>query len=327
MGTRPLDDHAHHDHSDAHGHGHSHGLGHGHVDASTTQTRLIWAFAITAGFMVVEVVGGWLAGSLALMADAAHMLTDAAALGLAWYAVRASQRPADDQRSYGYHRVQILAAFVNGVALLALVAWIGFEAVLRLAEPAPVLAGPMLIVAAIGLGVNAAVFAILHGAGRQNLNVRGAMLHVLGDLLGSAAAIAAAIVIMTTGWTPIDPLLSLLIVLLIVRSAWSLVRQSGHILLEGSPQDMDLEAVRHAIQERVDDVVDVHHLHAWSLTPEHPILTLHARLRPEGEDKAVLAAIKGVLADEFKIRHATVQLEHGPCPDGPDCAVAQTAGT
>ena len=131
----------------------------------------------------------------------------------------------------------------------------------------------------------------------------------------------------TTGWTPIDTLLSLLIVLLIVRSAWSLVRQSGHILLEGSPQDMDLEAVRHAIQERVDDVVDVHHLHAWSLTPEHPILTLHARLRPEGEDKAVLAAIKGVLADEFKIRHATVQLEHGPCPDGPDCAVDQTAGT
>jgi cobalt-zinc-cadmium efflux system protein len=270
---------------------------------------------LTAGFMAVEVVGGLISGSLALLADAAHMLTDAAALALAWFAFRIARRPADPKRSYGYHRGQVLAAFVNGAVLIVIVAGIFIEAAQRLAEPVPVQGWTMLAVAGLGLLVNLAALFILHGGDRRNLNLRGAAVHVLGDLLGSAAAVVGAIVILRTGWTPIDPILSVLVGLLVLRSAWLIVRESAHILLEGTPAEIDPQGLRAALMEDVPALLDVHHIHAWSLTPERPLLTLHARVGETADGQAVLKNIKEVLARRFGIDHSTVQIERGRCGD------------
>ena len=180
--------------------------GHTHADADN-QRRVLWAMLLTSGFMLAEVVGGVVAGSLALLADAGHMLTDCASLALAWMAFRIGRRPHDARRTYGYHRFQVLAAFVNGLSLIAIVLWIAIEAVRRLLDPVEVLGGLMLVIAVLGLLVNLAAFWILHGGDRANLNIRGAALHVMGDLLGSVAAIVAALVIFWDGWVPIDPLL------------------------------------------------------------------------------------------------------------------------
>lgn len=315
-------EHHEHDHSDHdHGHdhaGHSHG-GHNHA-AHATRTRLGWAAAITTLFMAAEVVGGVLSGSLALLADAGHMFTDAGALGLAWFAAGIAQRPADWKRSYGFDRFSVVVAFANGLALFAIAALIVYEAVQRLFMPAEVMGVPMLLVAAAGLGVNIVAFFILHGA-EKNLNVRGAVLHVLGDLLGSVAAIVAAIVIIYTGWMPIDPILSVLVALLILRSAWSLVRESGHILLEAAPIEIDSRAIAADLVANVAGLADVHHIHVWSITEERRMATLHARLSDEAGAEAVVGAIKARLAGQFGIAHATVEVEFGPCTD-PNCAGA-----
>ena len=238
-------DHDHHDHghdhaahaakADKHDHGHSHGHGHGHHHhGSSNETRLTWALAITATFMVVEVIGGWISGSLALLADAVHMLTDAASLALALVALRVAKRPADALFSYGQARYEVLAAFVNGLALLLLSAWIVFESIQRLLAPAPVIGSTMLVIATLGFIANLVSFLVLRD-GEDSLNLRGAMLHVLGDLLGSAAAIAAALVILATGWTPIDPILSAFVAVLILKGGWRVTKESAHILLEGAP--------------------------------------------------------------------------------------------
>ena len=219
-----------------------------------------------------------MSGSLALLADAGHMLTDAASLTLAWLAFRVAHRPADWQRTYGFHRFQVLAAYSNGLTLSFIALAIVYEAVHRLREPAEVLAGPMLAIAVVGLLINLAAFAVLHGAERDNLNIKGAMLHVLGDLLGSVAAIAAALVILWTGWTPIDPLLSALVALLILRSAWFLVRETGHILLEAAPAHLDVRTPAGGVDGGDPGVEDIHHVHAWSLTQDKPMVTLHARI-------------------------------------------------
>lgn len=282
---------------------------------NSSERRLLWALLLISGFMLVEVVGGILSGSLALLADAGHMLTDAASLLLAWGAARTARRPADALRTYGYHRIQILAALLNGLAFILLVGWITYEAVQRMLQPVEVLGGMMLIVAVLGLLVNIAAFAILHGGARSDLNLRGAVVHVLGDLLGSVAAIVAAGVILLTGWMPIDPLLSLLVALLILRSAWYVVKSSAHILLEGTPEDVDVELLRRTLSETVPEVVDVHHVHVWSLTPEHPLLTLHVTVAEEQECAAVLAAVKALLRERFGITHSTVQVESGECAD------------
>ncbi len=265
--------------------------------------------------MVVEVIGGLWSGSLALLADAGHMLTDTVSLGLAWLAARLSRRPADALRTYGYHRLQILAAFVNGLFFLFIVAWIGFEAVQRLLMPQPVLGGVMLWVALAGLGINLVAFRLLHGGHRHNLNVRAALLHVLGDLLGSVAAIVAAGVILITGWYPIDPLLSILVALLILYSAGKVVRQSGHILLEGAPPDVDPERIRAELHRRLPEIEDVHHLHVWSLTPERTMLTLHVTVAEGTDCGQVLAAVKRILHEVFGIDHSTVQVETAACID------------
>jgi cobalt-zinc-cadmium efflux system protein len=235
---------------------------HSHIHA-TNEKSVAVAACLTGAFMLAEVAGGVIAGSLALLADAGHMLTDFASLALAWLGFRLARRPADWRRTYGFDRFSVLVAFVNGVTLFAIAAWIVVEAVQRLFEPVQVLGGLMLWVALAGLIVNILAFAILSRGDKENLNIRAASLHVAGDLLGSIAAVAASIVIITTGFMPIDPLLSMLVALIIVRSAWHVVRDAGHILLEGSPSGFDVRAVRQDICRALPYVVDIHHVHAW----------------------------------------------------------------
>lgn len=286
----------------------------GHTQNSNAR-RLLLAFVLTAGFMAVEAVTGWFTGSLALLADAAHMLTDAGSLAMAWAAFYITRRPADPQRSYGYQRFQVLAAFVNGIAMIGLSVWIVIEAGMRIASPVAVMAGPVLLVAVLGLAVNIVSFLILHGGERENLNMRGAALHVIGDIVGSVAAISAALIILYTGWMPADPLLSLLGAGLMLRSALVLVRRSVHVLLEGAPENFDGEAVRTELIRSLTGLQDVHHLHAWSLGDGTTLLTLHAALRPGSDPATLLHQIKGLLRERFGIRHATVQIETQACPD------------
>ena len=306
-----------HDHGHDHGHDHDHGHHHapGEVTADNAR-RVLLALLLTGGFMLVEVVGGLLTGSLALLADAGHMLTDTAALAFAWMAFRVARRPNDARRTYGYHRFQVLAAFVNGVTLVAVVGWIVIEAVRRIFAPVEVLAGPMLAIAAIGLLVNLTALWILRGGDRANLNLEGAAVHVLGDLLGSAAAILAAAIILWTGWMPIDPLLSVLVALLVLRSAWFIVRRSSHILLEGAPDWLDVEALRRDLVAAVPQVDDIHHVHAWMLTNERPLMTLHATVNPGADSHAALLAIRGFLEQHYGVGHATIQIEPKVCADG-----------
>jgi len=293
----------------------SHDHHHSHDDKSSIK-RVQLALVLTGIFMVVEVVGGIISGSLALLADAGHMLTDTMALALAAFAFRVSSKPADTKRSYGYQRFQIIAAFVNGLSLLAIVGWILFEAVMRMINPPEVIGTTMLVVAAAGLVVNVVVFLILHSGDQENLNIRGAALHVLGDLLGSVAAIIAAFVIIKTGWMPIDPILSVLVAALILRSAWQLVRRSAHILLEGAPEWLNLADMQSKIIAAVPQVTEIHHVHVWGLTPQHPMLTMHVVLEEKPEDPtALVRSVKQVLKSKFGINHSTIEVELGDCAD------------
>ncbi|MCY4426285.1 MAG: cation diffusion facilitator family transporter [Halieaceae bacterium] len=287
-----------------------------HTQVGNTR-RIFWALLLTGGFMLVEVAGGVISGSLALLADAAHMLIDTVALLFAWIAFRLSSRPADPAHTYGYHRFPILAAFTNGISLIFIVGWIFAEAAGRLLEPAEVLAGPMLAVAALGLAVNIIVYLVLHRADRKNLNIRGAMVHVLGDMLGSAAAISAALIIMTTGWMPIDPLLSVLVGLLVLRTAWFLLKDSAHVLLEGVPENLVPADISADLVSHIAEVKDVHHVHAWSLSQERPMLTLHARIMDGANPDSVISEIRARLAEHFDISHVTVQIEVKGCADAP----------
>jgi cobalt-zinc-cadmium efflux system protein len=299
-----------HDHSHAHSHDdhdHSHAP---RVTASNERTILL-ALILTAGFMIAEVIGGLLSGSLALVADAGHMLTDAVALGLAWAGFYFGKRAATSTKTFGYLRLEVIAGFVNAVTLLLLVAWIAWEAVGRLIAPSPVLAAPMFIVAVIGLAVNVAVFLILRRADTEHVNIQGAILHVLGDLLGSVAAIVAAVAIYFTGWTPIDPILSVLILLLILRSAWSLLNKSLHILLEGVPADIDVDALRRHLIGKVQGVSSVNHIHVWSITSGMPSATLEAVIVPGADARTVTRAIKRELSEKFGIGHSTVEIVWG----------------
>ena len=292
--------------------GHDHA--HQHA-ARDNQKRVFWAMLLTGGFMVAEVIGGVIAGSLALLADAGHMLTDTAALALAWAAFRVGHWPHDARRTYGYHRFQVLAAFVNSLALIAIAGWIVIEAVRRLLAPVEVLGGLMLVIALLGLLVNLVAFALLRRGDPENLNLQGAMLHVIGDLLGSVAAILAALVIVWTGWTPIDPLLSVLVAALILRSAWLLLRCSAHILLEGAPDWLEIDDLRTAVTSAMPAIQDIHHVHAWMLTTERSLITLHAEVAPGTDHQAVLRTIRTVLHERFGISHATIQIETAGCTD------------
>ena len=243
------------------------------------------------------------------------MLADFASLGLAWYAFRLSRRPADTDRTYGFERMQVLVAFANGLALFVIAAWIVVEAAGRLMAPSQVLGGLMFWVAAVGLALNAGMAFVLHGADRDNLNVRGAMVHVIGDLLGSLGVMIAALIILGTGWTAADPLISVVVAVLILRSAWHVVVDSAHVLLEGAPLGFSDSAVEKDLEGSIDAVEDIHHVHAWSITEERPMVTMHARIREGADPEAAVVAIKKRLAEHSGIAHATVETEHGECAD------------
>jgi cobalt-zinc-cadmium efflux system protein len=298
-----------------HDHEHSGGHHHHHHSHAANERSVAAAALLTGLFMVAELVGGIWSGSLALLADAGHMLTDFASLALAWLGFRLTHQPADARRTYGFDRFSVLVAFVNGLALFAIGAWIVFEAVQRLREPVEVLAGPMLWIAIAGLAVNLVVLAILRAGDSHNLNVRAAVLHVIGDLLGSVAAVAASVVILLTGWTPIDPLLSVIVALIILRSAWRVVADSGHILLEGTPPDFDAHAVIENLRAALPYLTDVHHVHAWSISQERPMVTLHASVLADTDSTVAVREIKQMLAARFRITHATVEIEYGACGD------------
>lgn len=300
--------HHHHHHGHAHDHGHGHGHGHTHGDGGG-EKRTLFAACLTGAFMVAEVIGGIWTGSLALLADAAHMLADTGALALAWYAFRLSKRPADTKRTFGYDRFQIVAAFANGVMLAMLALWIIVEAIERAGEARDIAGGPMAVIAALGLLVNLAAFAVLHGGDRENLNLRGALAHVMGDILGSVAALAAAGVIIFTGWTPIDPLLSVLIALLIGRTAIDLVIRSGRILLESVPDGIDPVALGADLAEHTEGVVKVHHMHIWSITPGRPMATMHAVLTVGACEIDTVSALRRRLVERHGITHVTVEVE------------------
>ena len=289
---------------------------HVHETSESNLRRVMIALVLTGIFMIVEVVGGILSGSLALLADAGHMLTDTMALALAAVAFHVSKRPADGNLTYGYQRFQILAAFVNGLSLLLIVGWILFEAVQRFVTPRDILGGTMLVVAVAGLVVNVIAFAVLHSGDQDNLNIRGAALHVAGDLLGSVAAIVAAIVIIYTGWTLIDPILSVAVAALILRSAWALVKRSAHVLLEGAPDWLDVADMQERIVANVPGVTEIHHVHVWGLTPQQLMMTMHVALDDGVHSQLdVVRGVKAFVQKEYGIGHSTIEVDVDGCAD------------
>lgn len=309
--------HAHQSHNHDHGDGHDHD----HTPAVThaNERKVLLAFIITFSFMLVEVVGGWLSGSLALLADAGHMLTDAAALALSYAAFRFGRRRADPKRTFGYLRFEVIAGFINALTLFAIVIWIGYEAWQRFRQPHELLAGPMLIVAVIGLLVNIVVFWILTRGDSEHVNIKGAALHVMGDLLGSIGAIAAAVIIFLTGWTPIDPLLSLLVSLLILRSAWALLKKSLHILLEGAPSHAAPQVIEQYLKENVPGVADIHHVHVWMITSGRTLATLHVRATVDADVRNVVRQVERELKTRFDVEHATVAIDWNDDEDDMSC--------
>jgi cobalt-zinc-cadmium efflux system protein len=278
---------------------------------------LAWVLALTLGFAAVEVAGGLLSGALVLLADAAHMATDAAAVGLSLFAAWVAQRPATPQKTYGYYRLEILAALVNGAVLIAVTAGIVLEAVERLRAPQGVRPGLLLAVAAAGLAANLAAVAILHRAKGESLNLRGAYLHVLSDVLGSLAALGAGAIIALTGWLPADPLLSMVLALLILVSAVRLVVEAVDVLLEATPAHVSLAALADAIAT-VPGVTGVHDLHVWTVSSGIVAMSTHATAPRPADHQRVLEEIDRRVRG-FGIQHVTVQIEeHDPCVGGPD---------
>jgi cobalt-zinc-cadmium efflux system protein len=295
------------DHERHHGDGgHHHGVGHSHAaDAPVRSLRI--ALGLTAAFLVAEVIGGILSNSIALLADAGHMLTDVAALGLALFVAWFSKQPETPQKTYGYLRWEILAAFLNGATLLLISAWILWEAVNRLRAPAVVRGGLMLAVATGGLIVNIIAARVLVGSSADNMNTRGAYLHVLGDLLASVGTLVAAILIRYTGWLTADPIASILTTVLIMRGAWRLVRESVDILLESTPSHIPLPAVRIQL-EAIPGIESVHDLHVWSVTPAVVAMSAHCIVREPEKHQHVLEHIHDAMR-LFGIEHVTIQLE------------------
>jgi len=285
-----------------HGHSHDHG--------SSRSARALWAvLGLTIAYTVAELVGGLLTGSLALLADAGHMLSDSSSLAIALFAFWLARRPATPERSFGFRRAEILAALVNGVSLVAISIWIFVEAFRRLADPPEVLGGWMLAVAAGGLGVNLAAAALLGRGERDNLNLEAAFRHVLADLLGSLGAIAAAVVILTTGWIYADPLVGIVIGLLVLVSSWGVLRDSVSILLEATPRGLDSRAVERTIADS-PGVVSVHDLHIWTITSGFPALSAHVLVARGDDCHDRRRELEMMLDRDFGIGHTTLQVDH-----------------
>jgi cobalt-zinc-cadmium efflux system protein len=299
-----------------HGSGHTHGI---------VGARLRTAFLLTLLILAVEVGGGLRSNSLALLADAGHVLTDIVALGLAWYAARQAERPADVRNTYGYHRIGILVALVNAGALIAIVGFIAVEAIRRLQHPAVVTPTLMFAAAAVGIAVNLFIGFSLRAAGESNLNVRAAVLHVFGDVGASATVIVAGLIILTSHWYPIDALLSLVIAVLIARGVWGVLTEAVDILMEATPTDVNVaELVRDLM--RVPEVEDVHDLHVWALADGMRLFTAHLQVRDDcslSRCAEVLTQVDCLLEERYGIAHSTIQLECARCAESPlHCTLA-----
>lgn len=283
-----------------HGHSHSHG---------GSQPSLLLPLLLIAGFAVVEAIGGWWTGSLALLSDAGHMVSDAFALGLAWLGSWIARKPATRKHNFGLVRAEVIVALVNALLMLAVIVGIVYEALQRIADPQPVQGAEVMLIAFIGMLVNILVAWILH-SGHSSLNSRAALLHVLGDLLGSVVAIIAGAVIYFTGWMPIDPILSIFISVLILVSTLRLLGEVLHVLMEGVPLHLDAQAVEHAMTVS-DKVRGVHHLHIWSLSSEKTALSAHVVLENMHDWHEVLNNLSHMLHERFNIEHVTLQPEVG----------------
>lgn len=306
-----------HDHAHAHGHAHAHHWG------GANSRRLTTVLVLTAGFMVVEAVAGFWTNSLALVSDAGHMLTDVGALGLALFALWFSRRSAPHGLTFGYLRFEILAALVNGIALLGITGYIFWEAAHRLRRPLEVQSTEMLVVAVLGLGVNLLSLWLLSRGDRHSLNERGAMIHVMGDVLGSVGAIAAAVMISSFGWAWADPVASALIGLLILRSTWELLKEAVHILMEGTPVHLNLQELYDSIRG-VEGVTEVKDLHVWSLASGFEALSAHVVVPEIERSDAARGAIRAMLRKQYGIEHTTLEVERPgdtpECPPGvPGC--------
>ncbi len=282
--------------------------GHSHSAAGAGAGRLRIVLALTGGYMAIEVAGGILTGSLALIADAGHMLTDVAGVSMALLAIRFAARPANDGKSYGYYRLEILAAIANGILLFGVAAYILYEAYRRFLEPPEILGLPMLAVATVGLLVNLVSARLLLAGQKSSLNLRGAFYEVVGDLLGSVAVIVAGVVIALTGWNIVDPIASVVIGLFILPRTWTLIRDAVDVLLEATPKGVDMAEVRRHITE-TEGVKDAHDLHAWTITSGMNVLSAHIVLADGARADEVLDRLCGCLSDDFDIEHSTFQLE------------------
>ena len=273
------------------------------------ERTVLTAFVITASFMVVEVTGGLISGSLALLADAGHMLVDSAALALAYGAFRLGRRAADDKRTFGYLRLEIVAGLINAITLMLIAVWIIVEAWSRFQHPQEILVGPMLAVSIAGLVVNLLVLRLLTRGDSHHINLQGAILHVIGDILGSLAAVTAALVILLTGWTPIDTLLSLLVATLILFSAARLLARAVHVLLEGAPAHARPEAIARHLMQTVPGLAAVHHIHVWQITSGRTLATLHVHPDDGSEARQVVEKVVYELKNHFEIEHPTVAID------------------
>lgn len=280
--------------------------------AGKNTKKLSVVFVLTAAYMIVEATGGLLTDSLALLADAAHMLTDAGSLGLALLAVRFARRPATKEKTYGYYRAEILAAFINALVLLFISGYILYEAWQRFQNPPQVMTLPMLIIAAIGLPVNLAGIWLLGDGSRESLNLKGAYLEVLSDAVSSIGVIAAGIIMIATGWYLVDPVISVGISLFILPRTWTLMKQAVHILMEGTPAHINLKSVEEAIKQ-VRGVNDVHDLHVWTITSGVDAMSAHITVEDLTQGGRILAELKYTLRDNFEIEHTTIQLEEQCC--------------
>lgn len=289
-------------------HVHQHG-GHNH-NYKANKKALTLSFVLIATFMIVEFVGGFLTNSLALISDAGHMLSDAAALGLSLAALVFGAKKATPSKSYGYKRFEILAALLNGLVLIILSIYIMVEAVNRISTPQEVMGRNMMIIAIIGLIINIVVAWILHtqAASGENLNIRSAFMHVIGDLLGSVGAIVAGILIMSFGWYVADPIASIIVSVLVLYSGWNVLKQSVDILMESKPSNIDSQEVTEVL-ESIEGVEEVHDLHIWLMTSDYPLMTVHLRVRPDIDRDLILESAKGIIHEKFNISHITIQIE------------------
>ncbi len=275
------------------------------------------ALMILGSFTLIEAIGGYFANSIALLAEAAHMLADSGSLLLAIVALRVGRRPANERRTFGHRRYQPLAAFINGQALLLLTVWVVYEAIVRLAHRPQVNGQLMLAIALIGGVANLTAFVTLSGA--RSLNERGARVHVLSDMVGSGLASVAALLVLIKDWDVADPILSLLVSVLIFRSAWSLTREAADVLLEGAPAGFDVRRIEAELIGHVPGLTGVHHVHVWSMTGERPMVTLHANLAPGAEPRRTISAIHTRLGQRLNVEHTTVQIEDEGYCDTPEC--------